>query len=55
MPVFRGGKRKDKCPYEHLGLKLASFDFWDHLKEEFATALEEEKAQAKAKLKARAA
>ena len=52
MPVFRGGKRKGKCPYEHLGLKLASSDFWDLLKEEFATALEEEKAQAKAKLKA---
>ena len=53
--VFRGGKRKGKCPYEHLGLKLASYDFWDLLKDEFATALEEEKAQAKAKLKARAA
>jgi len=53
--VFRGGKRKGKCPYEHLGLKLASYDFWDLLKDEFSTALEEEKAQAKAKLKARAA
>jgi hypothetical protein len=46
--VFRGGKRKGKCPYEHLGLKLASYDFWDLLKDEFSTALEEEKAQAKA-------
>ena len=53
--VFRGGKRKGKCPYEHLGLKLASYDFWDLLKDEFSTALEEEKAQAKAKPKARAA
>jgi hypothetical protein len=32
-----------------------SYDFWDLLKDEFSTALEEEKAQAKAKLKARAA
>ena len=53
--MFRGGKRKGKCPYEHLGLKLASYDFCDLLKDEFSTALEEEKAQAKAKLKARAA
>ena len=34
---------------------LASYDFWDLLKDEFSTALEEEKAQAKAKPKARAA
>ena len=33
--VFRSGKRKGKCPYEHLGLKLASYDFWDLLKDEF--------------------
>ena len=36
--VFRGGKRKGKCPYEHLGLKLASYDFWDLLKDEFSTS-----------------
>ena len=53
--VFRGGKRKGKCPYEHLGLKLASYDFWELLKKEFSAALEEQKAQAKAKLKIRAA
>ena len=53
--VFRGGKRKGKCPYEHLGLKLASYDFWSLLEDEFSTALEEAKAQAKAKLKAPAA
>jgi hypothetical protein len=29
--VFRGGKRKGKCPYEHLGLKLKSYDFWNLL------------------------
>ena len=32
---FRGGKRKGKCPYEHLGLKLPSYEFWDLLQEEF--------------------
>jgi AcrR family transcriptional regulator len=26
--VFHGGKRKGLCPYEHLGLKLPSYDFW---------------------------
>ena len=49
--VFRGGKRKGKCPYEHLGLKLASYDFWGLLQEEMATALEEAKTAAKAKVK----
>ena len=53
--AFRGGKRKGKCPYEHLGLKLASYDFWRLLQDEYSTALEDAKAQAKAKLKARAA
>ncbi|MGZ3392182.1 MAG: hypothetical protein ACXVCF_21670 [Isosphaeraceae bacterium] len=52
---FRGGKRKGKCPYEHLGLGLASYDFWGLLKEEFSAALDEAKVRAKEKLKARAA
>jgi hypothetical protein len=26
--VFRAGKRKGQCPYEHLGLELQSYDFW---------------------------
>lgn len=26
--VFRGGKRKGRCPYEHLGLKLPDSSFW---------------------------
>jgi hypothetical protein len=26
--VFRGGKRRGRCPYEHLGLSLPSYDFW---------------------------
>jgi hypothetical protein len=28
---FRGGKRRGRCPYEHLGLKLPSYGFWDLL------------------------
>jgi hypothetical protein len=37
--TIRGGKRKGKCPYEHLGLKLASYDFWGLRKDEFSRAL----------------
>jgi hypothetical protein len=29
--VFRGGKRKGRCPYEHLGLKLPTYRFWNLL------------------------
>jgi hypothetical protein len=28
---FREGKRRGHCPYEHLGLKLPSYRFWDLL------------------------
>ena len=28
---FRGGKRRGRCPYEHLGLKLPSYHFWSVL------------------------
>jgi hypothetical protein len=28
---FKSGKRKAGCPYEHLGLPLTSFDFWELL------------------------
>jgi hypothetical protein len=45
--VFGGGKRKGKCPYEHLGLRLAGSDFWGLLHEEMALALEEAKTAAK--------
>lgn len=41
--VFRAGKRKGHCPYEHLGLKLQSYDFWTLLQ----AADDEESAQAK--------
>jgi hypothetical protein len=29
--VFREGKRRGRCPYEHLGLRLPSYDFWSVL------------------------
>jgi hypothetical protein len=29
--AFREGKRRGRCPYEHLGLKLPSARFWDLL------------------------
>ena len=28
---FREGKRAEKCPYEHLGATLPTYDFWDLL------------------------
>jgi len=28
---FEQGKRKDRCPYEHLGIALPTYDFWDLL------------------------
>jgi hypothetical protein len=28
---FREGKRRGRCPYEHLGLDLSSYRFWDVL------------------------
>ena len=47
--VFRGGKRRGRCPYEHLGLKLPSYRFWSLLHDEMITAIGEAKAKAKAK------
>ena len=47
--VFRGGKRKGRCPYEHLGLKLPSYDFWSLLQAEMQAALAQAKAHAKSK------
>jgi hypothetical protein len=47
--VFRGGKRKGRCPYEHLGLELPSYDFGSVLQVEMRTALAAAKAKAKAK------
>ncbi len=36
--VFHGGKRKGRCPYEHLGLKLSRSDFWGLLQDEMNAA-----------------
>jgi hypothetical protein len=47
--VFRGGKRKGLCPYEHLGLKQSSYNFWSLLQVALTTAIASEKAKAKAK------
>jgi hypothetical protein len=44
--VFRGGKRKGRCPYEHLGLNRPSYDFWGLLQDERNTAVGEAKAKA---------
>ncbi len=47
--VFVGGKRKGRCPYERLGLKLSSYDFWRLLQAEMMPAIERAKAKAKEK------
>jgi hypothetical protein len=26
--VIQEGKREGKCPYQHLGLELSTYDFW---------------------------
>ena len=47
--VFRGGKRKGRCPYEHLGLKRPDLGFWGLLEGEMTIALSEAKAKAQEK------
>jgi hypothetical protein len=49
--VFRGGKRRGQCPYEHLALKLPSYDFWNLLQSEMGPTF----TTARAKLQALAA
>jgi hypothetical protein len=51
--AFGGGKRRGRCPYEHLGLDLPSYDFWDLLRGEMSSVLTEEKAKVKAKTEAK--
>jgi hypothetical protein len=53
--AFRGGKRKGFCPYEHLGLKLPSYNLWALLQVQMPAAFAEAKATAKAKTGAYAA
>jgi hypothetical protein len=47
--AFRGGKRKGRCPYEHLGLPRPCSDFWGLLQAEMSIALSEAKTTARAK------
>ena len=44
--VFRGGKRKGRCPYEHLGLTLPDSSFWGLLSAEMSPAGAKAEAQA---------
>jgi hypothetical protein len=37
--VIQGGKRKARCPYEHLGLALPHYDFWGLLQDQMNTAV----------------
>ena len=52
---FRAGQRKGCCPYEHLGLKLRSYDFWSLLHVEMDAALAQAKENARSKAKTLAA
>jgi hypothetical protein len=53
--VFRGGQRKGCCPYEHLGLKLPSYDFWSLLHVGMDATLAEAKENARSKAKTQTA
>ena len=44
--AFRGGKRKARCPYEHLGLALPCYDFWSLLQDELNVAVGQAQAAA---------
>jgi hypothetical protein len=46
--AFRGGKRKGRCPYEHLGLALPRYNFWGLLQDELTTAPDQAPAEAPA-------
>ena len=50
--VFRGGKRKGRCPYEHVGLKLPTYVFWTLLQPEMPRAFAQAKATAKDRARA---
>jgi len=44
--AFLGGKRKARCPYEHLGLPLPRYDFWGWLQDELHSAVNPAQAEA---------
>jgi hypothetical protein len=39
--AFRAGKRRARCPYEHLGLLLPTYEFWELLHTDPATLAQE--------------
>ena len=43
--VLRSGKRKDTCPYKHLGLPVPSLDFWELLQTDPARLTQELSSQ----------
>jgi hypothetical protein len=47
--VFRGGRRKGRCPYEQLGLTLSSYNFWSLLQTEMNEALARTREMARSK------
>jgi hypothetical protein len=50
---FGGGQRQGRCSYEHLGLDLPSYDFWDLIEPDFDDVLAETKAAAARKARCR--
>jgi hypothetical protein len=44
--AFQGGKRKARCPYEHLGLALSGCNFWGMLQDELTPAVSQAQAAA---------
>jgi hypothetical protein len=49
--AFRGGQRKGRCPYEHLGLRLPSHAFWTLLQADMDAALAGAKLNARSRAK----
>jgi hypothetical protein len=47
--VFRAGKRKGRCPYEHIKVELPSYRFWQLLQPEMDHAIAQAKANAKSR------
>ena len=47
--AFGGGRRRGRCPFEHLGLNLPGGGFWSLLEGEMIIALGEARAKAKSK------
>jgi hypothetical protein len=48
--AFRGGQRRGRCPYEHLGLERKCYDFWKLLREQMDADIPQAKAEGRCKL-----